>query len=132
MAQTGAVYRGKVRTSQEKHLQRKRTIRMNRIMLGATTTLVMLCLFAYISKMAAISSTAKEINQTRKEISNLKEEQQYLEVVLAARQNLDRVRDEATGRLGMNYPAEGQVQVVSLSGYSASVNTQTAHDSTMP
>lgn len=132
MAQTGAGYRGKVRTPQEKYLQRKRTIRMNRIMLGATTTLVMLCLFAYISKMAAISSTAKEINQTRKEISNLKEEQQYLEVVLSARQNLDRVRDEATGRLGMNYPEEGQVQVVSLSGYSASINTQTAHDSTMP
>ena len=132
MAQAGVAYRSTKQRPQAVYSRKKRVARINRMMLWSTTGLVMLCLFAYVGRMADISSGAKEINQLRREISGLKEEQQYLEVVLAARQNLTRVRDEAMGRLGMSYPVEGQVQVVSLSGYSASANMQTAHDNAMP
>ena len=132
MAQAGVAYRSAGQRPREVYSRKKRAAQINRTMLWATTGLVMLCLFAYVGRMADISSGAKEINRIRKEISDLKEEQQYLEVVLAARQNLTRVRDEAMGRLGMGYPVEGQVQIVSLSGYSTSAITQTAHDSAMP
>ena len=131
MAQAGAVYRG---TSAVRPVpsRRARAIRMNRIMLRLTIALIVVCLFVYITRMAAISAAAKEIGKIKQEITQLKEDQQYLEVMLAARQDLERVRDEATGRLGMRYPTEGQVQLVSLSGYAPSANTQTAHDSTAP
>ena len=131
MAQAGAVYRG---TSAVRPVpsRRARAIRMNRIMLRLTIALIVVCLFVYITRMAAISAAAKEIGKIKQEITQLKEDQQYLEVMLAARQDLELVRDEATGRLGMRYPTEGQVQLVSLSGYAPSANTQTAHDSTAP
>ena len=97
-----------------------------------TVALIVVSLFVYISRMAAISANAKEIAKIRQEITQLREEQQYLKVKLAARQDLDRVRDEAMGRLGMGYPVEGQVQLVSLGGYRAGSSTQTAHDHAMP
>ena len=131
MAQAGAVYRG---ASAVKSVpsRKARAARINRMMLRVTIALIVICLFVYISRMAAISAAAKEINQIKQGITQLKENQQYLEVMLAARQELDRVRDEAMGRLGMGYPTEGQVQLVSLSGYAPSANTQTAHDNAAP
>ena len=101
---------------------------MTRLMIGLVTVL----LFVYIGRMASISASAKEISRIRQEITQLREEQQYLEVKLAARQDLDRVRDEAVGRLGMKYPEAGQVQIVSLGGYTVNVNPQTALDHAAP
>lgn len=133
MAQAGVAYRSARQKPQAKvHPGKRRAAQINRAMLWLTTGIVMVCLFVYVGRMAGISADAKEISQIRREISELEEEQQYLEVLLAARQNLTRVRDEAIGRLGMGYPQEGQVQIVSLSGYSTSVNTQTALDNAMP
>ena len=111
-------------------MRRERIARTNRLMLRVTIALIVVSLFVYISRMAAISANAKEIAKIRQEITQLREEQQYLEVKLAARQDLDRVRDEATGRLGMRYPEEGQVQLVSLGGYLVGESRQAAHDNT--
>lgn len=146
MAQAGAAYRsvnpaGNVRTrtagAARQHasaanaaarMRRERTARVNQLMLRMTVALIVVSLFVYIGRMAAISANAKEIARIRQDITQLREEQQYLEVKLAARQDLDRVRDEAMGRLGMKYPEAGQVQLVSLGGYVADSGTQTVHD----
>ena len=151
MAQAGAVYRGgsPARTSggarpknavrrgmrpgeAAEKARRMREARMNRVMLRVTIGVVVVSLFVYITQMAGISANAKEIGRIRKEITQLKEERQYLEVKLAARQDLERVRDEAIGRLGMGYPDEGEVRIISLSGYASNLNTQTVHDNTAP
>ena len=113
-------------------MRRERIARTNRMMLRMTVALIVVSLFVYIGRMASISANAKEIAKIRREITQLREEQQYLEVKLAARQDLERVRDEAMGRLGMDYPVEGQVQLVSLGGYLAGSGTQTAHDNATP
>ena len=142
MAQAGVAYRS-ARPAAAVHgpssqvnaaarMRRERIERTNKWMLRVTVALIVVSLFVYISRMAAISANAKEIAKIRQEITQLREEQQYLEVKLAARQDLDRVRDEAMGRLGMGYPVEGQVQLVSLGGYMAGGSTQTAHDNAMP
>ena len=148
MAQAGAAYRGASRTQisggrtgaqravhpggAAARARRARIARINQIMLRVTVALIVVSLFVYITRMAEISANAKEINRIRQEITQLKEEQQYLEVKLAARQDLERVRDEAMGRLGMNYPDEGEVRLISLSGYASGLNTQTAHDNAAP
>ena len=126
----GAAHRNVPQANAAVRMRKERIARTNRLMLRVTIALIVVSLFVYISRMAAISANAKEIAKIRQEITQLKEEQQYLEVKLAARQDLDRVRDEAMGRLGMRYPEEGQVQLVSLGGYLAGENWQTAHDTT--
>ena len=130
--QSSAVRGRPSQTSVAARVRRERIERTNRWMLRVTVALIVVSLFVYISRMAAISANAKEIAKIRQEITQLREEQQYLEVKLAARQDLDRVRDEAMGRLGMGYPVEGQVQLVSLGGYRAGSSTQTAHDHATP
>lgn len=132
MTQTGAVYGGAEERRIQARARRMRMIRYNRMMLRITACLVVVCLFAYISRMAVIASSAKEISNLRKELTQLREEQQYLELYLAAQQDLNRVRDEAMVRLGMRYPEDGQVRLVSLSGYAMSANSQTALESTAP
>lgn len=105
-----------------------RTARFNRNMLKVVGAAVMVSLFVYISRMAVIASGSKTINTLRSEISALESNRQYLEISLSARQNLDRVYDEAVGRLGMSYPDAGRVRVVSLSGDTALSNAQTAYE----
>ena len=148
MAQAGVAYRGVHPTGSARpatavrrspspksaaaRMRRERAERMNRMMLRMTIALIAVSLFVYIGRMASISANAKEIAKIRQEITQLREEQQYLEVKLAARQDLERVRDEAMGRLGMGYPVEGQVQLVSLGGYVVGSGTQTVHDNAAP
>lgn len=127
-----AVRRRPAQESAAARMRRERIERTNRVMLRMTAALIVVSLFVYIGRMASISANAKEISKIRQEITQLREEQQYLEVKLAARQDLERVRDEAMGRLGMDYPVEGQVQLVSLGGYLAGSGTQTAHDNAAP
>lgn len=129
MTQAGAAYRGAGRTAS---VRRERAARFNRRMLRIAMGLVVLCLFVYIGRMASISAGAKEISRLEAELVKLDEEQKYLQISLAARQNIDRVRDEATGRLGMRYPEEGEVQIVSLNSYASRNNTQTVHDHVAP
>lgn len=133
MSQAGVAYRGAgVRqATAKKYTRRERAARINRIMVRVTACLVMAFLFGYISRMAVISSNAKEISQIRAEIVELNERQQRLETDLASAMHPQRVIDEAN-RLGMIRPGAEQVRVISLSGYSASANTQTALDNTTP
>ena len=131
MAQAGVANRSAARMNAAR-MRRIREARINRLMLKLTMALIVVCLFGYISRMTVISAGAKEISKIRQEITKLQEDQQYLEVLLAARQDLDRVRDEAVGRLGMGYPKDGQVYLISLGGYASSANTQTAHDNAAP
>lgn len=150
MAQAGVAYRGgyPARTSCGSWSQgagrdvrpnrlaaqarRARAARVNQMMLQVTIALVVISLFVYITRMAGISANAKEISCIKKEITQLKEEKQYLEVKLAARQDLERVRDEAIGRLGMNYPDEGEIRLISLGHYVQAPNMQTVHDNAAP
>lgn len=127
-----AVRRRPSQTSAAARMRRERIERTNRMMLRITAGLIIASLFVYIGRMASISANAKEIAKIRREITQLQEEQQYLEVKLAARQDLERVRDEAMGRLGMGYPVEGQVQLVSLGSYVAGSGTQTVLDNATP
>jgi len=113
-------------------IRRARAARMNQMMLQVTIALVVVSLFVYITRMAGISANAKEISRIKNEITQLKEEKQYLEVKLAARQDLERVRDEAIGRLGMNYPDEGEIRLISLGSYAQDPNVQTVHDNAAP
>ena len=131
MTQAGAVYRGagQAKCARQK---RERAMRFNQTMLRIATGLIVFCLFVYIGRMSVISAGAKEIDRLEAEIEKLDEDAKYLRISLAARQNVDRVRDEATGRLGMRDPVEGEVQLVSLNGYASRSNTHTAHDSTAP
>ena len=100
---------------------------LSRALMFATIALVAVGLFIQISRTAAISAQSKEISQLRSAIQELTVEQQYLQITLSTRQNIDRVRDEAMGRLGMNYPVEGQVRVVTLPfGQYAGAANQTA------
>ena len=102
------------------------------MMMKVAVALIAICMFVYIGRMTTVAAGAKEIDRIEQEIEDMKEWKQYLEVNLAARQNINRVKDEAIGRLGMIYPQESQIYLISLNGYAASANTQTVHDGTNP
>lgn len=131
MAQAGVAYHNFSNPS-PRHIRKMRNCRMNRMMLRVTMILTIAFLFVYIGQLTTISAGSKEIQEIRGEIAELKEEQEQLQISLASRQNIDRVRDIATGKLGMNYPVEEQVRVISFSGSISSTNTQTAHDNATP
>ncbi len=97
--------------------QIKRKEQINRVMLWVTGCIVAVALFVYVDRMAELSSVSKQINQLREDITDLKEQKQYKEVELAANQNIDRVSDEATRRLGMITPSPEQTRYISISEY---------------
>jgi len=132
MAQAGAAYRRPGQAAMRRRAQRERETRFNRMMFRIAVGLVVVCLFGYIGRMAAISGGAKEIMKLEKELVKLQEDEKYLRISLAARQNMDWVEDQAQGRLGMRAPVEGEVLLVSLNGYASRNNTQTAHDNAVP
>lgn len=131
MAQAGVAYRNNQAAFAGRN-RRTRSVSINKIMSIITMAVAAACLFCYFAQLTTIAYGTKEINRIKSEISKMEETQEQLEIFLASQQNIDRIRNAATGRLGMRQPAEGQVQVVSLSGYSVSANTQTAHDNAMP
>jgi len=102
--------------------------RFNRRMLCVLSALMVLALFVYISRMATIAAGSKQISLLRQEISDLTSDAQYREISLAARQNLERVQYEAIYRLGMVYPQEGQIQMVSLNGEVIDTGVRTVYD----
>lgn len=132
MAQAGIANYGTKEASSGRSGCRRCRNRMNTIMLFVTGCMMAAFLFVYIGQLTVISAASKEARQLRQEISQLHEEQEQLQINLANRQNIDRVWDVATGELGMRYPVEGQVQIVSMNGYSSSAATQTAHDNANP
>ncbi len=97
--------------------QIKRKEKINRIMLWITGGVIAAALFVYVDRMADLSAVSKQINQLRAGITELEEQKQYKEVELAAAQNIDRVSDEAIGRLGMITPSLEQTRYISISEY---------------
>ena len=86
-------------------------------MLGITAVLIVIALFVHIGQLARLASVSKQIDALKKEIALLEEQHQYLQITLATRQDMDRVRDEATGRLGMIAPSDDKVRYISLDEY---------------
>lgn len=103
------------RRLQMKKMQQRR--RINFAMLCTAACLVVVMLFSYIGRMAEVSALSKEIDRLNAEISDFKEQKQYKEFELASAQNIDRVKDEALGRLGMIVPTEEQIRYIQLNGY---------------
>jgi len=119
MAQAGAAGHnaGRYTSKYAKYKVNETRKKFNRVMLGVTGGLIVIMLFVHISQLARISAMAKQISAVRREIVQLEESRQYLKVNLAARQDMDRVKDEATGRLGMIEPTEDRVRQISLSEF---------------
>ena len=128
MAQAGVAYRD-VNRSFTVGRGKGRGKCLNQVMFWVTTALVVGFMFGYIGQLATISAGAKDIRQIKKETDQLKEEQEQLRI---NQENIDRVWDLATGTLGMRYPVDGQIQIVSIEGYMSEVNTQTARDNATP
>ena len=83
--------------------------------------LLVACLFVYISRLAAVSAGAKEIDRLMNAIAEEQRIGQQLNIQLTARMDPARVRDEATGRLGMSYPTDDRICVVSAQEDTAAV-----------
>jgi len=116
MAQAGAARHG-AGQYQSKYRKNGKRRRFNQMMLGITAVLVVIALFVHIGQLARIASASKQIDALRKEIDHLEEQHQYLQITLATRQDMDRVKDEATGRLGMIEPPDDKVRHISLGEY---------------
>lgn len=132
MAQAGAAYRTHGQAAQSARMRKEQVMRFNRMMLRIATGLIVFCLFVYIGRMADISAGAKEISRLEEEITKLSEDEKYLRINLATRRNPEEVKIEAMSRLGMRYPVEGEVQLVSLAGFASRSNTHTALDNAAP
>ena len=99
--------------------KRRRANAVSRVLIYLTVALLVTGLAVQIGRLSQIAAQAKSISTLSAEIRQLDSEQQNLQVRLGLLQKSDRILDVAMNKLGMNYPAEGQVRVVSLSGYSA-------------
>lgn len=105
----------------------RRRVYVNRAMMVLTLAVLISGLFLQLSRMAAINARAIEISELNAQIVELTGERQQLEIVMSIKQDIARIQDEAA-RLGMTYPGEGQVRVVTLpTGYGAD-NTMVAAD----
>ena len=80
-----------------------------------------------VNRYAQIAQRTKKISALVGQIQALESDKANLELRLSARENLKRVRDEAMYNLGMDYPQEGQVRVVSIG--TAAAQPQTAANS---
>ena len=103
------VYRGQVRRGANSRARGRR--QLGRLIVPLI--LLVACLFVYISRLAAVSAGAKEIDRLMNAIAEEQRTGQQLSIQLAARLDPARVRDEATGRLGMSYPTDERIRVVS-------------------
>lgn len=103
------VYRGQARRGANSRARGRR--QLGRLIVPLI--LLVACLFVYISRLAAVSAGAKEIDRLMNAIAEEQRTGQQLSIQLAARLDPARVRDEATGRLGMSYPTDERIRVVS-------------------
>lgn len=103
------VYRGQARQGANSRARGRR--QLGRLIVPLI--LLVACLFVYISRLAAVSAGAKEIDRLMNAIAEEQRTGQQLSIQLAARLDPARVRDEATGRLGMSYPTDERIRVVS-------------------
>ena len=83
--------------------------------------------FCQITMLARISGQSKQISKVNGQIRELTATAENLEVCLSMYQNLDRIETLAYG-LGMQFPEEAQIRVVSLPEGVDSAFTQTAEN----
>lgn len=107
--------------------KRRRANAVSRALIYMTVALLVTGLAVQIGRLSQIAAQAKSISTLSAEIRELDSEQQNLQVRLSLLQKSDRILDVAMNKLGMNYPEEGQVRVVSLSGYAADTPAITAN-----
>ena len=93
----------------------------------ALVVTLMLGLFLQISQLARVSAQSKEISRVDRQIRELTSAREDLQVCLSMYQNLDRIENLAFN-LGMQFPEEDQIRVVSLPGYSDESSAQTAEN----
>ena len=111
------VYRGQARRGVNSRARSRR--QMGRLIVPLV--LLVACLFVYISRLAAVSAGAKEIDRLMNAIAEEQRTAQQLNIQLAARLDPARVRDEATCRLGRSYPTDDRIRVVSAQEFVAVV-----------
>lgn len=100
-----------------------------RVLLLASAVMVVAFLFAQIWKLSVITGQSKQIALLRREITELSNRQESLQVQLNCAADISRVRDEAISRLNMQTPTDGQIRVVTLPEYSSSLPTRNADSS---
>lgn len=106
--------------------ERRKLAGRNRLLMYATLGVLVICLFLQVNRYAQMAAQTKHISKLVNEIKQLETDQTNLELRLSARANLERVRDAAMYNLGMDYPAEGQVRVVTLTALPPEVRSQMA------
>ncbi|MDL2206156.1 cell division protein FtsL [Eubacteriales bacterium OttesenSCG-928-N13] len=111
--------------TQKRRADEIKASKLSRILMYATIALALMLVFMQISRLAELAGQTKQIATLVTGIRELQNERNNLEVRLSMQQNINRVRDEAVYKLGMIQPEEGQIQVVSLNGYSAPAPMQT-------
>ena len=105
---------------------KRRDQALSRALMYVTLGILILCLFLQIGRYAQIAAQTKRISGLVNEIKQLETDKSNLELWLSTRENLKYIQAEAMNNLGMNYPAEGQVRVVALSGLTTDQQSQTA------
>ena len=111
----------------QSRVQRRKAPALSRFLMYMTLAVLAACLFMQVNRYAQIAQRTKKISALVGQIQALESDKANLELRLSARENLKRVRDEAMYNLGMDYPQEGQVRVVSIG--TAAAQPQTAANS---
>lgn len=105
---------------------RRKLAGRNRLLMYATLGVLVVCLFLQVNRYAQMAAQTKRISKLVNEIKQLETDRTNLELRLSARANIERVRDAAMYNLGMDYPDEGQVRVVTLTALHPEVRSQMA------
>lgn len=113
---------GKTRT------KRRAQTALNRALLYLTIALLVAGVAMQIARLSQIAAQTKYIASLTSEIKELKSEQANLQVRLSMQQNITRVQDVAKYQLGMDYPDESQIRVVSLGGSGQDIQAVTASE----
>ena len=109
----------------QSRVQRRKAQALSRFLMYMTLAVLAACLFTQVNRYAQIAQRTKRITALVGQIQALESDRANLELRLSARENLQRVRDQAMYNLGMDYPKEGQVRVVSA-GVLTAAQPQTA------
>ena len=101
-----------------RRVDRRKATKHNRMLMYVTLGVLAACLFFQVNRYAQIASQKQPIVQLVNEIEQLETDKTNLELRLSARANINRVREEAMYNLGMDYPSEGQVRVITVGALS--------------
>lgn len=105
---------------------KRREQALSRTLMYVTVGLLALCLILQVNRFSQIAAQTKKISSLVSEIKQLGSDRENMEVWLTTRVDLQKIKSTAVGKMGMDYPAQGQVRVVALTGQYAGERTQTA------